>query len=267
MWKPTWPPCLAKPQDNEYAMPAFKKADLYELLGNRGGRLEREGPFLLEALAAAPSKTVADLACGLGLHARYLGEQGAQVHAFDLSPEMIAHARSRRPHPNVAYEIGDMRSPSGGPYGMMLCLGNSLSLLDAPEDLECFFSRVYERLLPEGILLIQSLNYAAPSMGEPRMRVEQADLPRGHLAAIKRFLPENEQTRLAINYLMVSDTGLEEASESFLLKHWSAEHLTATAAAAGFTVEGLWGGYDQTPFHKDAPDILLHLRRPAKQSL
>jgi len=34
-------------------MTAFQTAEYYEILGNTGGRLEREGPFLLEALAAA----------------------------------------------------------------------------------------------------------------------------------------------------------------------------------------------------------------------
>ena len=109
---------------------AFQKAELYELLGNRDGRLDREGPFLLEALVAAPERKVADLACGLGLHAEFLAKHGGVISAFDLSPEMIAYAAATRPHPGIRWAVADMCAPTGGPYGMISCIGNALCLLE-----------------------------------------------------------------------------------------------------------------------------------------
>ena len=42
-------------------------------------RLAREGPFLLAALAEAPSRRVVDLGSGTGEHARWLAGQGFEV--------------------------------------------------------------------------------------------------------------------------------------------------------------------------------------------
>lgn len=243
-------------------MTAFQKADFYEVLGNRGGRLEREGPFLLEALAASPSPAVADLACGLGLHAEFLAGHGAAVHAFDLSPEMIRHARVNRSHRNITYAVGDMRTPAGGPYGLVLCLGNSLCLMDSLQDIEQFYRGVCEVLLPAGILVTQTLNYGSPGMKKPRMRVERAAIPGGEVAAVKRFHPGESNTRLSIDYLLVSGTGMSEASESFMLQHWDVAQLSERACGAGFVIEGRFGGYDRSDFQPDSPDIVLVLRKP-----
>lgn len=242
-------------------MTAFQTAELYELLGNRGGRLDREGPFLLEALAAAPQKKVADLACGLGLHAEFFAAHGAEVHAFDLSPEMIAHAVRYHSHPNIAYAVGDMCAPAGGPYGLVVCLGNSLCLLENGRQVERFFQHVFDVLLPGGILITQTLNYQAEVMKQPRVRAERAALPNGEIAAVKRFFPTEDRTELVIDYLMVTDAGMNETRESYVLRHLDAEYLRSTAASAGFTVAGCYGSYAKEPLERDSADILISFKK------
>lgn len=242
-------------------MTAFQTAELYELLGNRGGRLDREGPFLLEALATAPQKKVADLACGLGLHAEFFAMHGAEVNAFDLSPEMIAHADRYRSRPNIAYAVGDMCAPAGGPYGLVVCLGNSLCLLEDGRQVERFFHNVFNILLPGGILITQTLNYQAEVMKQPQVRTERAALPNGEVAAVKRFSPKEDRTELVIDYLMVTDAGMNETRESFILHHWDAEYLRSTAERAGFTVVGCYGSYAKVPLERDSADILISLRK------
>ncbi len=56
-------------------MSAFQTAAFYELLGNSAGRLEREGDFLLGALARAPVNRVADLTRRFMLNAARCGFQ------------------------------------------------------------------------------------------------------------------------------------------------------------------------------------------------
>ncbi len=243
-------------------MTAFKTAEFYEILGNTGGRLDREGPFLLEALAAAPSRVVADVACGLGLHALYLAERGGEVYAFDLSREMIDHARKRRSHPKLTYAVGDMCALSGGPYGLVLCLGNSLCLLESTQKVNAFFQSVCNHLLPGGICVTQSLNYEIPALKRPRIRVERAEMEEGELAAIKRFLPEGDHTRLSIDYLGVASGDMFQASESFTLHHWTARRLSEIAENTGLQVKGCYGGYDRKPFREDTPDMVLITQKP-----
>ncbi|HOH31436.1 MAG TPA: class I SAM-dependent methyltransferase [Candidatus Hydrogenedentes bacterium] len=243
-------------------MTAFKTAEFYEILGNTGGRLDREGPFLVETLAEAPSSVVADVACGLGLHALFLAGHGAEVHAFDLSREMIDHTRIRRSHPNLTYAVGDMCALSGGPYGLVLCLGNSLCLLDSTQKVNSFFQSVYDHLLPGGVCVTQTLNYETPAVKRPRIRVERAEIEDGELAAIKRFLPKENHTRLSIDYLGVAPGDMFQASESFTLHHWTARKLSETAENTGLQVKGCYGGFDRKPFREDTPDMVLTIQKP-----
>lgn len=49
---------------------------------------------------------VADLGCGPGHVARYLADRGADVVGLDLSPEMVAQARTL--HPGIRFVVGDL---------------------------------------------------------------------------------------------------------------------------------------------------------------
>lgn len=246
-------------------MTAFQLAELYEVLGNRSGRLEREGPLLLEALAAAPNRRLADLACGLGLHAAFFAEHGAQVYASDLSAEMVAHAQKHRSAPTIQYRVGDMCFPSDGPFGLMVCLGNSLCLLANKEKLATFFRNSFEVLSPGGILITQTLNYEKKALQQPRIRTEEAKLPQGKLVAVKRFVPEATQTQLTIDYLSASSTGMRETRESFVLQHWSASFLQSIGEKAGFSLRGRYGGYDKSPLSPDSTDIILSFEKPSSK--
>jgi 2-polyprenyl-3-methyl-5-hydroxy-6-metoxy-1,4-benzoquinol methylase len=243
-------------------MSAFHTAQFYELLGNRSGRLEREGNFLLKALASAPCRQVADLACGPGIHAKFLADHGADVVATDLSPEMVSHAREKRPHPHITYETGDMREPKGGPYGLIICLGNSLSLLQHTEDLRLFFFNAANALASGGLLITQTLNYETDAMKRPRIRTEQESLENGDLVAVKRFLPRENETLLSITYYAATTEAFIDTTETVHLHHWSKEALVDAATAAQLQIEDVYGGFDASPIHASASDNVLLAQRP-----
>lgn len=243
-------------------MSAFHTAQFYELLGNRGGRLEREGSFLLEALARSPFQCVADLACGLGIHALFFAEHGATVTATDLSPEMIQHALATRPHANITYAVADMRTPSGGPYGLVVCLGNSLCLLQQDNALQDFFRNVSNVLAPGGLLITQTLNYESVVIKRPRIRTENAATDDGDIAAVKRFLPAGDITTLTITYYAALSGSLSEITETVQLRHWSADTLSRYATAAGMIIDGIYGTFAKDTYHPGSPDIILIAQKP-----
>lgn len=94
---------------NTYDAVAEPYADAYF------GELSRK-PFdcvLLERFAASlpPEGLVADMGCGPGQVAQFLGRflrgRGLEVSGFDLSPQMVAEAR--RLNPDLNFTVGDMR--------------------------------------------------------------------------------------------------------------------------------------------------------------
>ena len=242
----------------------FDEAALYDALAGGRKRLEREGPLLRRLLAAAPRPTAVDTACGTGLHARFLAEAGAEVEAVDLSEGMVAFAAQRRPHPRVRYRAGDMCAPLGGPYGLAICLGNSLSLLPDADALHAAFRAVAEALAPGGRYLAQVLNYAAPAAREPRHRIERRAIDGGQVTTVKNLVPEGERTFLNIAHLVAADGRTELHSDTALLWNWDLAALQSAGKAAGLSLDETLGGFDESPYAADrSSDLITVFRRPA----
>jgi SAM-dependent methyltransferase len=94
---------------------------------------------------------VGDLGCGPGRITTYLAGRGLDAFGIDLSPEMVAVARSS--YPGLSFEVGDLFNldlPDGG-------LGGALawySLVHTPpEDLAKVFAEIHRVLAPGGLLL------------------------------------------------------------------------------------------------------------------
>lgn len=77
--------------------------------------LELVRPTVEGLLAPRPGETLLDLACGNGVYARHLADQGCEVVACDFSEAFIDLAKrreqgSRRPHP-IDYRVVDVADP------------------------------------------------------------------------------------------------------------------------------------------------------------
>ena len=242
----------------------FDEAALYDALAGGDKRLEREGPLLQRLLTSAPRMTAVDTACGTGLHALFLAEAGAEVDAVDLSEGMVAFAARRRPHARIRYRAGDMCAPLGGPYGLAICLGNSLSLLPDADALRAAFRAVAEALAPGGRYLAQVLNYAAPAAREPRRRIERRAIDGGQVTTVKNLVPEGDRTFLNIAHLVATDVRTEMLSDTALLWNWDLAALEAAGEEAGLTLCETLGGFDESPYTAESSsDLITVFRRPA----
>lgn len=244
-------------------MTAFHdSAELYDALADRAGRLEREGPLLRYCLEIAPGRRVADIACGTGLHAHFLAGAGAEVDAFDLSGEMIAHACRRRSHPNIRYRVDDMRAVQGGPWDLVVCLGNSLSLLASAEDLTVTFAAIRAGLAPGGLCLAHVLNYSGQQASRPRHRVEVATWEDARIVAVKSLVPDGDHTLLTLNFFVEERGKRHTVSETAVQRNWTLAQLTRAGTDAGLTIKFLWGGFDRQRYQPEAsPDLLILFER------
>ena len=81
--------------------------DGYEIFMGRWSELLAK-PFV--ALAnVVPGGRVLDVACGTGVLSKAFADAGAQVTGVDASEGYLEGARRRRSHPNITYELGDIR--------------------------------------------------------------------------------------------------------------------------------------------------------------
>ena len=240
---------------------AFRSgAAFYEVMFDARARLEREGPLLREMLERAPGNRVADLACGTGPHALYLAERGARVTASDLSEEMVAYARAHRPHPRITYTRADMRAVTGGPWDLVLCLGNSLSLLPDFEAVADLLARIRTHLPPGGLFLLQVLNYEAASAQEPRHRVVRRRHGGADVVAVKSLAPEHGHTLLSLAFFAFQEARHTSSAESAVLLHLTRAVLAGAAEKAGLRLAETWGGFDRSAFDPhNSPDLICLL--------
>jgi SAM-dependent methyltransferase len=87
--------------------PNWTDPDAYEIFMGRWSELLAK-PFLAFA-GVVPNGRVLDVACGTGVLTKALADAGAHVIGVDASEGYMEGARHRRSHPNITYELGDIR--------------------------------------------------------------------------------------------------------------------------------------------------------------
>ena len=127
-------------------------------------RLDREMPFLLSLLENRKSPRVLDMACGSGRHSIELASHGFEVIGFDSSESMIKAANLHREEERstaqfIVAEMEDVADVVGGQFDLVICLGNSLALLNNIESLKKVIESVYGLLREGGSFIAQVLNF------------------------------------------------------------------------------------------------------------
>ena len=118
-----------------------------------------EQQALLQALGvvARPAALAVDLGCGSGFQSVALARLGFRVLAVDFSERLLAELRERAHGLSVETVAGDLRDVAAlAPTGVdvIVCMGDTLSHLERPADVDALFRSVATRLRPGGRLVL-----------------------------------------------------------------------------------------------------------------
>jgi 2-polyprenyl-3-methyl-5-hydroxy-6-metoxy-1,4-benzoquinol methylase len=206
-------------------------APMFDVMTDWEARLEAEGPFLRAQLEAVAARRVLDVACGSGGHALWLASLGYEVAGEDSSAVMIALAREKAAAAGLAVPfavadlivghqssvvssqsaaVGGQRSAVGDPqaFDAVLCLGNSLPHLLSQEDLVAAVRRMSETLRPDGLLVLQNLNYDLRWRTQPRWFAAQGGVLDGQPVLVWRFADYDESAgRIAFHIALFRQDG------------------------------------------------------------
>ena len=125
-------------------------------------RIRREDEFLERIAAQGPERSVLDLGCGPGEHARHFATRGYRVLGVDRSEAQLGAATEAPLPEGVRFALGDMTALGRTVherFGTAICLGNTLVHLHEGGDLRAACHGVHDALLPGGSWLTQILNY------------------------------------------------------------------------------------------------------------
>jgi ubiquinone/menaquinone biosynthesis C-methylase UbiE len=101
---------------------------------------------------------ILDIACGTGILAISLAKRGHIVHGIDISPEMVAVAKSKSPKiPNVSFGVQDMRRfVVRDKFNLITCTFDSLNYVLNIHGVKATFHRVASSLKKSGLFVFDS---------------------------------------------------------------------------------------------------------------
>ena len=181
------------------------------------------------------ARSILDVGCGTGSHARGLIDAGYRVDGVDLEPKFVDIARAKCPE--GSFSVGDMTAldlPSK--YDAVTCLFSSIGYVRTLDGLGAAIRSMRHHLRPGGILIVDPW-------------FEPGQLTHGHVAALlgksdsltvvrmARTLIDGSISRLEFEYVIGSAAGIERRSEIHELGLFTQSQTEAAFRAAGLAVE------------------------------
>ncbi len=187
----------------------------YDRFNNWKDRLAYEMPFINTQLSALkPSQgqklSVLDAACGTGMHAIALAQQGMEVSGADLFPAMIRKARKNARNEGVHVEFrtagfstiaSHFRQQE---FDVLLCLGNSLPHVLSTDKLIAALEDFNLCMTPGGRLILQNRNFDQVMAQRNRWMEPQAYLEGDREWLFQRFYDFEPDGTIRFNILSLA---------------------------------------------------------------
>ena len=161
-----------------------------------------QGAAELAAMSVPQSKgaEAVDLGAGFGMHAIPLARLGYAVSAIDSSAALLSQLRQLGEGMDIRTiesDLLDFGTHLDAPPVLILCMGDTLTHLSSPGDVEILCSRVADSLASGGRFLTTFRDYTRPMKGDARFIPVRSDADRIHTC----FL-EQEPDRMLVHDIL-----------------------------------------------------------------
>lgn len=212
-------------------------AEFYDLLYEQEKDYEAEAGFVAGLIREARpgARTLLDVGCGTGRHARGLIDRGFAVDGVDLEPAFVEIARRRCPE--GTFTVADMTTLDlPARYDAVTCLFSSIGYAVTEAKLHASIARMRALLNEGGVLLVDP--WFEP--GQLTHGWTMALTGRNDEATVcrmSRTVVDGDISRLEFEYLIGTADGIERRSEVHELGLFTQGQMEAAFEAAGMTVE------------------------------
>lgn len=156
-------------------------------------------------------RTILDVACGTGEHARRMHAEGFEVDGVDLDPAFVRIATLK--NPTGRFVQGDMSDFAlGRRYDAVLCLFSSIAYLQTLDRVRRALTCFREHLAPGGVLILEP--WFGPGVLDPqRVTRNVGEAPGLRVSRVTRVEVDGPISRLLFDYEISDATGTRHASE------------------------------------------------------
>ncbi|HSE66751.1 MAG TPA: methyltransferase domain-containing protein [Gemmatimonadales bacterium] len=215
-------------------------AELYDLIysGFKDYPAEARELAALIRRSHPHGRTVLDVACGTGEHARLLTEEhGFDVDGLDLDSTFVAIAQHKLPR-GIVYEADMTSFEIPRRYDVIVCLFSSIGYVRTLENVQRTFDRFRQHLADAGVVLVEP--WFPPGMLQPdRVSIQTAESARVSVARMSKIDVEDRLSRLRFEYLIGRASAIEHVVETHELGLFTTEETLEC-----FREAGLYPTYD-----------------------
>lgn len=212
-------------------------AEFYDLLYTAGKDYDKEAELVATLIHDhyPEARTVLDVGCGTGEHARGLLDLGFQVHGVDVEPAFVEIAASKCPE--ARFSVGDMRSlEMATTYDAVVCLFSAIGYALTLDGLSATVAGMARHLNPGGVMLVDP--WFQPDEMTPDHIVTTIGSDSGiEVVRMSRTRIEGSVSTLEFEYLIGTHAGIERRSEVHHLGLFTEREMTAAFEGVGFTVK------------------------------
>lgn len=189
---------------------------------------------------------ILDVACATGKVAKRLQDDGYDVMGIDLEEKFVDKAINENKIDAKCMNMLDIDKLEDN-FGLIYCIGNSLVHLDSTEKINEFLKKCYDKLNPNGNLVLQIINF------HPFLKVDDDYL--GDLPTIK-----NEKVEFVRKYFRNGDfiqfntvmTAADKSIENDVnLFPITSDELVKLLEQNGFENIKIYGGFNKAEFDKE----------------
>jgi SAM-dependent methyltransferase len=213
-------------------------ADLYDLIYAQFKDYVAETKRLADTIRSAhpEARSVLDVACGTGEHARLLADTHAfEVDALDLDPAFVRIAQGKLVRGSVFQ--ADMTSFSLlRSYDVILCLFSSIGYVRTLDNVTRTLDAFRRHLAPGGLVIVEP--WFPPGFLESGRTIASSAAANGvSVCRVGHTQVDGRISRIRFEYLIGRPTGIEHASEVHELGLFTKEEMLACFHAAGLSAD------------------------------
>ncbi|MCL4369069.1 MAG: class I SAM-dependent methyltransferase [Actinobacteria bacterium] len=239
----------------------------YDAMVDWDGRLRRESPFFEWLFKEAGARRVLDVGCSTGGHAIHFARLGLEAVGADPSGAMLAQAERKAagvPGAHFAAAgFGELQAKVGGAFDAVTCLGNTLPHALSRNAVRAALADIGAVLRPEGLLIVQQLNYDRILSQRQRFLGVSAGNDSGREVLFFRFYDFGDEL-LTFNLVTFrrDDGDWSFRVHSTLLRPILKAELEELLPECGFGPAEFFGDYQSRPFIAgESNDLILVARK------